>query len=285
MNENSICTLDCLSNIGLPCNCAGLPVVPVHQSPTIPFEQQKTELLVIASIPVCLSTCIPEFGIHAENCPLSPKAVVLPVCTICQNDIPRFSIETSMGLVCLDCGLCASCGDQVTITEIEFCMTHTAPIQHPRCRMKQTGGNGIKIPVSEFELGVLNNCRLIIVPGVERSIETNVSTALLAHGMLWESMTLEQKFMHTQMIEAVYSSAYMALKKDPTEVKTKLRERDVQRTTQAHAQAKKDRQTQLPSEKRKIGLQEKFMNGMLGSGVTKEQAKAIWVSQGRVWVE
>ena len=269
-------TSECLSASGLECNCNGIPVL---DATNVVLETPK-----ISEHPICLPTCSEEFAIHASDCPNNPKAVKLPKCLSCESDIQGISIKTQNGHVCLDCGLCCSCGDQVTITEIDFCLRHTVMIQHSRCRMKSSK-DAIKIPVSEYELGILNNCRLLIIPDVEVSIETNVNSARLVHGQLWETMSLEQKFIHTQVLEAIYSSAYMALKKDPTEVKTKLRERDMKRTEEAHTQAKKDRQMQLPSERRKMGLQEKFLNGMLSSGISKEQAIAIWKSQGRVWME
>ena len=280
-------TPDCLSYIGCPCNCSGVvETLETLETPFNPAEVIETETLEIVPVsqtPECLPSCSPEFAIHSLDCPNNPNRIKLPKCQSCGIEISTISIKTANGQVCLDCGLCVSCGSQVTIPEIEFCLKHERQIQHSRCRIKS--GAKVMIPVSEYELGLLNNARLILMPDVELSVETNCNSARIAHGMLWESMTLEQKFIHTQMLETVYSIAYMALKKDPTEVKAKLKERDIQRTTEAHAQAKKDRQTQLPSEKRKIGLQEKFLAAMKANELTIEQAKVIWQSQGRVWVD
>ena len=207
-----------------------------------------------------------------------------PICHICEQPITGIDIVIRNGwTICLPCGDCMTCNEQVTIDEINLCISANLPVQHARCRMK-TNPNA-RIPVDERELALLNQCRLIIVPDVDLSQESNAQRARLNWNMLWESFTIEQKFLHVQMMETVYQSAYLALKKDPSEVKNKLKERDEARTKEAHDKARKERRLELPSERAKQDKQGKFLAGMLASGVTKEQAIEIWKSQGRVWME
>lgn len=290
---------DCLFHIGLPCSLGCVESVEKQET----TETPGTHML-------CTPDCIPEFAIHSADCKahtashireekidslLTAISIVKhaivgadepsgPVCLQCSKVFKTDEIKITLkkGFVCLSCASCETCSEDMNISEMNFCMENDTPFQHARCRMKT---NPIKIAVTEQELQLLNLCRLIIIPDVDVSLETNVNTARLHWGQLWETMTLEQKFLHTQMMETVYSAAYMGLKKDPTEVKNKLRERDNKRTHEAHEQARKDRMTQLPTERKKLANQEKFMNGMLASGVTREKAIEIWKSQGRVWVE
>lgn len=157
------------------------------------------------------------------------------------------------------------------------------PIQHARCRQKT---NPVcKIPVDQNELHILNLCRLIIIPDIDMSTDANKRRAELAQTQLWETMTIEQKYQHTQMMESVYSACYLALKKDPSEVKAGLLKRDQERVVKAHKDAEKERRLQLPSERKKTDTQQKFLDGMLKSGLSKDQAVEIWKSKGKVWVE
>lgn len=207
-------------------------------------------------------------------------------CTQCKKEIPEIhmqAVEKSGYLICIDCRTCTTCNMIVTDVELGLSISSNLPIQHARCRQKT---NPIcKIPVDQNELHVLNLCRLMIVPDCDLSTDANKKRAELAQQQLWETFTIEQKYHHTQMMESVYSACYLALKKDPSEVKAKLLERDRERTVRAHKEAEKDRRLSLPSERKKQSTQDMFLAGMLKSGITKEMAIEIWKSKGKVWVE
>lgn len=207
-------------------------------------------------------------------------------CHICEQPIGKFRIQAGNHDVCVECGNCAECGEQVTISEINWAIKHSVRVMHARCRIRVAPQT--MIPVSAQELELLNLCRLIVCPDSDLSVETNQLRAKTAHTQLWENMSMEKKFLHTQMMEAIYSSCYVALKKDPKEIAlTKLEkaQRVAEETSKIREKDIKIQRSSLPSEKKKMNAQEQFLAGMLKSGVTKPMAIEIWKSQGKVWVE
>jgi hypothetical protein len=230
----------------------------------------------------CTPDCVVEFAIHSVECQkaMEQRLQSSSTCFICEQPIGKFSIQTQSHEICIECGNCQICEKQVTIAEINLALANGLPVQHARCRMK-TNPN-LSIPVNEYELTLLNLCRLAVVPDVTTSIETNQQRACLANQQLWSEYSLEQKYMQTQMIQALYEQAYLAIKRDPTHVKKESFIKDGKAEVKAMDDARENR---ILAQKGKVTIQEKFLASMIASGVSKEDAIKIWQSQGKTWVE
>ncbi len=213
---------------------------------------------------------------------IESTGITLPHCDVCDQPITGFCVTYKNDhVICFDCDKCSVCGLDCNISEINFCLNAKLTIQHARCRMK-TNPNA-KIPVDQTELSLLNLIRLCFVPDVQLSIDTNVNTAVLAFGQLWETKTIEDKFLTLQMMEATYQAAYLAVKKDPTERKKEAVKRDSVAAVKAMDQAVENRKI---AQKGKIGMQAKFVASMTTNGMmTIAEAKKIWQSQGKEWID
>ena len=153
------------------------------------------------------------------------------ICTQCDKEIlPDFEqscIQAGVD-VCPDCRICSHCDRMVTVPELLFSLKYNLPIRHSRCHaIARVPNKTVEISVEELEL--LNLCRLIVLPDEDLSQETNSIRAGNASYQLWEHLTIEKKYLQTHMMERVYGDCYTRLKKDPSDVKAKLLERDKER--------------------------------------------------------
>ena len=178
---------------------------------------------------------------------------------------------------CIACRTCAYCSLMVTNVELELCLKQKWPTAHARCHM--VSGD----PAKAHHYDLLNLCRLIVVPDVELSEETNCIRALNAETTLFETYTSEQKYLHLKMLETVYSATFALMRKDSKIIKAELLERDSKRMAEGIEKHKLQKRKELPTERKRFTAMEKLLESLLTIGLPRElalkQAKDIWESK------
>jgi len=213
-------------------------------------------------------------------------------CAICQNELSASdaSMSLSTGVsACMDCRYCLKCGNVVSGAEIKALIQAGSKIQHVRCVIASMAKFTL-VSVTQAELDMLNLCRLMVTPDVEDlSVDTNKARAEKAGNQVWESLSMEQKYTHVQMLEAVYGNAYALLKKDPESLKKAHLEKDRERVFSAREKAEKSTvaielkdKAMKKEAKESLSAQQKFIAGFKGT-LSDEAMKAIWTSQGKEW--
>jgi len=181
-----------------------------------------------------------------------------PECLVCHAPLGYDSKMHGM-MLCHEHRKCVDCGLDLTVIEVKWCVqkhieefkndqkeglekrievneiTYTdLQVYHSRCyayRYKPT------VTITQTELDLLNICRLMIDPDLEKDFTENENKSFENAAKFIAGMNYEQKCKHQAKLEACLAEIQNAIKKDPHYKKESLAEREKSRYNDARKEA------------------------------------------------
>ncbi len=185
--------------------------------------------------------------------------------------------------VCFDHRRCTLCTRLMDGAETWACLKNDAPPTHARCLIASRAKDGHDgVTVSREWLLNLNLARLLIMPEPGLNEESNVNAAALKTNTFIIDMTLEEQFLFMRRLESAAAEVSYLINKNRKSIKEALLKKSEERMVevQNYRNAPKSVKPQAmgPSEPRiakaKLTPREKAIAGLMGIGLSREQAEA-----------
>ena len=162
----------------------------------------------------------------------NPTILPFTTCQIpnCHHILGQESRDLNMPF-CQDHRKCESCDLPISSQDAQLCLkkarfeeTPLIVVRHARCQIIVEPLT--KEDPTQIKIDLLNICRLAIIPDPTLSVETNKKQAELFGQKLVVLMTLEEKILHLEMLEALaVQMRYTLLPKDREKISKTLSER------------------------------------------------------------